>query len=503
MDQRFGKLRVKKGLLHFFVGKSVSAAGGFFAMLLVVQALSISDFAMYSVLVALVEVFNAVSGFGLTHVVLRYVPELYVSYRTHSLRRVILSAFGIRLFLLVAGLGMMWLFSRPVSSWIGVGESLAAFEAFLLIVLFRSTNQFLSQILESALHQGVSQAAYSVIALGRCFGMLWLVNQGNSVALIDVIRLETICEAAAMAVMLSGIGVMLWGKGSKDRGEGDAGWFEANRPQMTRFAASAWFQHLATLPFGGNTNRLVGGAMFGNVVMASFGFALSLYEYAKRYLPTQLLIGMIRPIVVARYATTRRFSDAASLCEQSFQFNLVLLGALIAMLLVSGDSILGFVSGGKYIEHSVNLLCILLLLLAFETHRLILEVLAQMVEHYEILIPSNLFLSSSVLGGIAGYYAIGAIAFPLANLAALVIANGWTIHRLAKLGFSYVHDWTRTLWSLSVLTAATGAGKLVVHAGGNWLVALAATVLVLGLLFLKVQLDPTIRFARELIGAKA
>ena len=503
MDQRFGNLRVKKGILHFFVGKSVSAAGGFVAMLLVVQSLSISDFAKYSVLVALVEVFNAISGLGLTHVVLRYVPELYVSYRTHSLRRVVLSAFGIRLLVLVGGLGVVWLFSASVSSWIGVDEALPAFEAFLIIVLLRSTNQFLSQILESALHQGVSQAAFSVIALGRCFGMLWLVNQGSAVLLIDVIWLEAVCEACALVVMFAGIGIMLWGKGSRDQGEGDAGWFEANRPQMVRFAASAWFQHLATLPFGGNTNRLVGGALFGNVVMASFGFALSLYEYAKRYLPTQLLIGLIRPIVVARYALTRRFEDAASLCEQSFQFNLVLLGALIAVLLVSGDSLLGFVSGGKYVEHSVSLLCVLLLLLAFETQRLVLEVLAQMVEHYEILIPSNLFLSTSVVAGVAGYYILGAIAFPLANLAALAVANAWTIHRLAKLGFKYVQDWTRTIWSLSVLTAATGAGKLVTHTGGSWFLALIVTLLVLGLLFLKVQLDPTIRFARELIGAKA
>lgn len=40
----------------------------------------------------------------------------------------------------------------------------------------------------------------------------------------------------------------------------------------------AYLQHLAILPYGGNMNRLVGGNLFGDLVMASFGFAQSLYE---------------------------------------------------------------------------------------------------------------------------------------------------------------------------------------------------------------------------------
>ena len=502
MSQRYGKAQVKKGLLHFFIGKSVSAVGGFVAMLLVVKGLSIPDFARYSVLVALVEVFNGISGFGLSHVVLRYVPELYGSYRTRALRCVVLTTFSLRCCLLLVGIGVVWLCADTASSWIGLKDALPAFQAFLLVVFLRSSNQFLSQILESALHQGLSQAAFSVIALGRCMGMFWLFFQGEAIHLIDVIWLEAFCEALAMMIMLFGIAVMLREKNDSRAEKDDSGWDEDNRRQMVRFAFSAWLQHLATLPFGGNTNRLVGGALFGNVVMASFGFALSLYEYVKRYLPTQLLINLIRPIVVARYTTTRKFSDAARLCEQSLQINLMLLATLVAVLLVGGEKLLGFVSGGKYVEHSVQILCVLLLLLAFETQRMVLEVLAQMVEHYEILIPTNLFLSSSVLGGVVLYPSLGAIAFPLANLVALVFTNFWTIYQLARLGYRYRHDWQGTLSSLLAFVCASFVGKLVLGASGHWLAALVATLLVLTLFFLKTQLHPAIRFAHELVGSR-
>lgn len=505
MVARYGHERVKRGLMHFFIGKSVSAIGGFFAMLLVVHGLSIGDFAKYSVLVALVEVFTAVSGFGLSHVILRFVPELYASYQASALRSIILLTFIFRSVLLVSMLGAVWFISGIVSSWIGLGSAVPAFEAFLVVVAFRTTNQFLSQILESTLHQGLAQTAFSVIAIGRLLGMLWLVNN-DTVALIDVIWLEAFCEVIAMIVMLAGIFSVLWAKRSHgDMAEPEDAWHKTNRKQLIRFATSAYLQHLATLPFGGNTNRLVGGAMFGEQLMARFGFAQSLYEYIKRYLPTQLLVGLIRPVVVARFTGTRSFSTAADLCEQSLQVNFVLLAGMLAVLLVDGRELLMFISAGKYGASgiSVVILCILLAFLALETQRLVLEVLAQMVNHYEIMIPSNVFLSLSVLGGIAAFPVFGAVAFPIANTLALLLANFWVIHRLSTLGFHYRHDWRGTFESLLILAMSAGIGEFSQYQGAHWVAALAITLGVFTLLFLKIKLSPAMHFARELIGNKS
>jgi O-antigen/teichoic acid export membrane protein len=498
---RFGNVRVKRGLLHFFIGKSISAGAGLLAMLLVVHGLSITDFANYSVLVALVEVFTAISGLGLSLVILRYVPELYVSFQASALRFIILTCFSLRSVVLVGALGCAWLYSDIISSWIGLGGAVQAFAVFLVVVALRSTNQFLSQILDSTLHQGTAQFAFSVIAIGRCVGMLWLI-ENNRMILVDVIWIEAICETCAMCVMLFGIFATLWSRQSYGNENIDNGWQHTNRRQVIRFAIAAYLQHLATLPFGGNTNRLVGGVMFSSLEMASFGFSLTLYEYAKRYLPTQLLIGVIRPIVVSRYTTTRNFSVAAGLCEQVLQFNLVLLAGMLAVLLESGEELLGFISGGKYVGDSIVLLCVLLVLLALETQRVLIGLLAEMVEHNEILIPSNLFLSLSVFGGVAGYGLIGAVAFPLANLLALFIANCWTSYMLAKLGFRYAHDWTGTGWSIVVFVLSLGAGKLSQYSGADWIISLVVTLVVFILLFMKIRFRPTRLFVRELIGEK-
>lgn len=474
-------------------------------MILVVHGLSVSDFADYSVLVGLVEVFTGVSGLGLQHVILRYVPELYAHYQQFALRQLVYTAFVLRAGLLVILLSIAWALAPTLAGWIHMGDAIPAFTAFLVVVGFRSLNQFLSMILESMLHQGISQASFSMLAIGRCLGMLWLGDM-HAINLLNVIWIECACEVLATIIML--VGILKIVQADVERRVADRGddaqhqWISRNRGVLARFAGWAYLQHLATLPFGATTNRLVGGAMFGSMTMASFGFALSIYDYAKRYLPTQLLIGLIRPVVVARYTTTGNFSRAAELCEQAMQFNLVLLAGMLSALLVSGDELLGLISHGKYMENSVILLAVLLIVLVLETQRTVLDVLTQMVNHYEILVPTNLFLSLSVVGGIFGYYLMGAIAFPLANLAALAIAIWWTDRTLAGMGFVYKHDWNGAGWSLVSLIVSAIAGKLCRYAGGDWISALVVTLAVFMLFFMKIQLQPTLGFARDMIGSK-
>lgn len=344
----YGRDRVRRGLQHFLIGKIVSAVAGFIAMVLVVRALPVPEFAAYSVLVALIEVFTALSGMGLSHVILRYVPELFNAGRLASLRQVVAVALGLRSAVLVGLLLLTLLLAQPLADLLGLADMVSAFRLFLLVVGLRSTSHFLSQILESTLNQGISQLGFSASAVARCVGMFWLLQTGGA-NLVNVIALEAMCDAVACVILLVGVSKVLIYKQIVSRADAAAdSWAGQHRSQMARFAVSAYLQHLATLPYGGNTNRLVGGAMFGDRLMASFGFALSLYEYAKRYLPTQLLIGLLRPVVVARFTADRDFGAVARLCEQSFQINLVVLLGAMTGLAVAGPELLGLVSAGKY-----------------------------------------------------------------------------------------------------------------------------------------------------------
>ena len=501
MNLRFGSNRVKRGLIHFLIGKAVSALAGLLAVILVVQGLSVSDFAAYSILIALVEVFTAFSGLGLSHVVLRYIPELYVSHRSVSLRFIILSTFAIRFCLLFAILFTAYMMIQPFGLILNLTHVISSFELFLLVVILRSSSHFLSQILDSTLHQGISQVVFSVSSIGRCVGILWLFQTGQ-LDLFNLVALEAICDAFACCFLALGSIIVLRSVAEdKDPHIDDLVWWPNHQKTVANFAMSAYLQHIATLPFGGNTNRLVGGVMFGDRVMANFGFAQSLYEYFKRYLPTQLLIGLIRPIVVARFSVNRNFYAVTRLCDQALSINIIIIFGAISILSVVGIELLTLVSDGKYGVESLWLLISMLILLVLETQRLILEVLTQTVEQYGLMIPGSFFLSASVLVGISGYPFVGAISFPVANALALFFANFWLFMKLKNLGYLYQHDWYLSKIIIILFCTAVASGFVFKFMGANWVMSGCVTAAVYVVLFMKYLLKDSLSFVRDLVSA--
>lgn len=497
----YGGERVRRGLWHFLLGKGVSSVAGLAAMVLVVRGLTIEEFAAYSVLVALVEVFTAVSGLGLSHLVLRYVPELFNRAELVALGRLVRTVLALRTGVLVLVVAGAALAAAPLAGWLGLEKHLAALQLFLLVVGLRTTSHFLSQVMDSTLHQGVSQVAFSSAALLRCAGMVWLMH-GGQVSLLPVIALEAACDALACVVLLFGLFRLLALNRDAPTVDTTNDWLKANARQLSRFALTAYLQHLATLPFGGNTNRLVGGVLFGERMMAGFGFALSLYDYVKRYLPTQLLVGVIRPVIVARYTADKNFQRVAALCEKSFQVNLSLLLIIATPVVVAGPEILAAISAGKYGQDSAWILIALIALLSLETRRMLLEVLTQTVERYDLMIRSNLFLSSSVLLGIVAYPWLGAVAFPLGNAAALVVANRVVGRKLARLGFVQAPEWRSTVRALQIFVVALAAGWLARILGAPWVAAIALSLSVHLALFMFLQLQAVRSYMRDLLGEK-
>ncbi len=470
MITRYGKERVSRGLQHFAAGKALSAVCGFLAMVLVVRLLSVGDFADYSVLVALIEVATAVSGLGISHALLRYVPELYAKQYAVALRHLVISAVSLRLTSLLLIAMFAWAIAPTGAPLIGMADAVGAAKLYLLIVVIRTASHFLSQILESTLHQGIAQIGFSLAAVARLVGMLYLTN-GDGASLTDVIWIEVVSDLLCLFVMLIGVVRVVWERISQKSPDEDQHWLTNNLRQIVRFALSGYMQHLAGLPFGANTNRLVGGTLFNDITMASFGFANSLYEYVKRYLPAQLLVGLVRPVVLARFSDRRDFSGAAGTCEGIALINTALIGGMMSLLIVGGPEALVWVSGGKYGSEAATLLGALFLVVFFETRRLMLEMLVQAVERYELLIPSNLLLSASIIPAVIAFPIAGAVGFPLINAVALVLSNLWVQSSLAGLGYRYANRWVPTIKLLVLCGSTAATGRVLIAFGFHWSLA--------------------------------
>lgn len=474
-DERYGAQRIKRGLTHFLTGKGISSIAGFLAVILLVRLLPIESFAAYSVLTAFVELITAVSGFGMAHLMVRYVPELYAKHYQVALRSLIVRSTVIRTFILFAVVGLGLAVAGPMAPAIGLGSQIDAFKVFLIVVILRCSTHFLSQILESTLHQGITQFAFSATALVRLVGMAILTYQGNA-DLETVIWVEAIADLISLLIVSYGIiKVIILSKAVKAAPSDDRNWISKNTRSLFAFAAQGYLQHLAILPYGGHTNRLVGGHMLATGALANYGFSQTLYEYVKRYLPAQLLVGLIRPVVVSRYVARNDFSVAARLCGYVLQINILIMGLGFALLLVSGSDLLSFISNGKYGTDAKWLLLALMVVLLLETQRQQLELLVQTIGKYQILIPSNILLSSSVLLAIATVPAFGAIAFPVANIFGLLLSNEWVRRRMLKEAGDFRLDWFEASITLTITLIAVLTGLLLQKFGGHWIGSMFST----------------------------
>lgn len=472
--------RINKGLKHFLLGKGLTSLAGIGTLLLVVRGLGIEEFAAYSVLLGLVELLLAITNVGTGQILTRFVPEVYTLGYRHALRRMIITLLAARHVVLLGAVLLIFAFVPTISGWIGLDSWIPAFKLYLMVVVFRTVSATLFQVLEAMLHQGAGQAVLATVTVTRFL----LVASAYATGHLDLSTLIWM----EVATDLIGASLMFWTLNRASRApsgaspENEVGWLRENRGRMVSFGVKGYLQHLIIMPFSGVVNRLVVGGQLPGAQVALFGFAQSIYDLMQRFLPAQLFVGLIRPVMAARYSSTARFSEIQTITNLVLKLNLVLIGLVVVTVVAGGKDMLLFVTAGKYGERAVDLLIVMSLLIALESWRHVLDLLSHTVERYGILIFTNAILGSSLLAGVLLLPSIGVFALPAANCAGLVVSNLVVVWWLGTTGFPFRHD-LRTIFGTVATVACTVAVTLLLRPYvGHWvpLVAMATLVYCVG-----------------------
>lgn len=472
MSERYGEKRIKQSLLLLLVGKFLSVIAGLMVLLLVVRHLTVKDFAVYAVLTGLVEMVTAVSGVGSTQAVLRYIPQLYAHHQAASTRNLVVIALAVRTSAMSLMLYALYFFSSEICALLNIDNG-RALDLFLLLIAARSTGYFLSQVLESTLHQGWVQAAFLIGTLIRLGGVYFYTEQ-NALTVNYLIAIEIAADGITLLLFVLCLTKLFFITSSQ---AGAARGGSASLKGITSFTFFAYLQHLAILPFGSDTNRLIAGAMLNSKATASFGLSLSLYEYLRRYLPVQIMLGVIRPVLLARYSTNKNSGDLTALGEGCFQINLIVVGAAVVVLSVGAGDMVSVIFGHQYGAETAILITALLGVLVLESHRVLLDIFVQAIERYQILIFANIVLSLSAIPSLMFAKNLGAMVFPLSGGLALLAANALTMKRLKRQGIDYKISWKDTLLTASIVGSAMLSGSIFKALFNSWLLGVIAAVL--------------------------
>ena len=480
-EDRYSRGHVKIGLMHFLRGKVLSSIGGIVYLLLLVRELEVAEFASYSVLTAFVELFTALTGFGLTHILLRYAPELHVQKLDLSLRKLLAATIGLRAITLLASLGIAYAFGIVIAGFFELSNWIWAYELFLIVVFLRATRNMIFQAMESLLQQKLAQRALVIITYLKLIALAGLLLS-SQIGLRPVIYLEIVSELIGLALMAYWHASWLKqvSKGAVETGN----WLSENLRRMAGYGTVGYVQHLAIMLYGSSPNRLAASRYLPVAEVAAFGFAQSLIDMVRRYLPAQMLAGFVRPVFIAQYTRHGDFGALVKMANLVLKSNFILLALICVPMLVSGPELFSALTKGKYSNLAAALFTGMLGVLALESQRHMLDLLLQAIEKNAIQVLTNLMLSSSILLSLWLIPEFGAMAVVFANALGLVVTNVIIVLYLRSCGMYYAVMLMLLIKLVLALMLSVFVGMMLKAILGPWLSALIALCLILAALVL-------------------
>ena len=458
----YGVAAIRRSIGHFLVGRAGAGLATLLTLLIAIRTLETSEFAVYASLHALVLLLGLVSSCGVNPVLLRFIPELREARNNQAMYPLLLWGTLLRLALYLGFAGCLWLLSDFVVGWLQLGDFARWLPVYLFVGLLRVNGTFFAMVLESLLWQKESQYSLAIGALGKLvwlLGALWLAR----IDLSQLIYAELFGDGLSL-VLLVLAAYRRWRR-DPERGLGDRGVLRQERSRMWRFAGWAYAQNLTAVLSGSAPNRLLVASYFALDAVALYGVLDRLTDYVRRYEPTRLLLGVIRPVINARYRSSADYSPLAQQAGALIRANLLLLSLPLAVLPFWGEDLLALITREEY-RSGGALLCLMYGLMAFSTINTLVDVLVKLVERASIYSISNTVLSLSLLLSIPLIPLWGLWAVPLANFAGQVIALTIISIHMARHGVPLPlrpADLQRPLWQL---LASIGIGWL----SHQWLV---------------------------------
>jgi O-antigen/teichoic acid export membrane protein len=441
VEHHYSTERVRRGALHFLVGKAGSAALNFFAFVLVARLLVTADYGYYVVALASVELGLALASFGLDWVAARYLPEYRIHAPERDLRFFILWLAGIQSGFYLAFSICMAVGAGTFAAILGAPEAAPVLFIYSAYMLFEGCGRMLrDQMLGHLLFQGRAQFALVLRNLVWVGGLSWFYVHERTAAVADVAMVELL--AAVIGLMSAGAALFsalqASGRGGIASGKG---WIPPPRHELVRLARSTYISYLCSLAYGPQVLTLLLTRLAGVEVTAAFGFARNLADQVRRYLPADLMLGLVRPALIARYTDSGDFAAFNRNSGFLFLISLLVLAPILVLAVAFGDLVVGVLSQGKFPDSALFLVLLLLVLAPF-SHRRIIELIANTVAHAASCARANAYLMClPFLMAILLFFGQPVWSVLVVSLLAEVAFSFFVVHELHRSGLTYIFPW--------------------------------------------------------------
>tara|TARA_B100000780_G_scaffold222084_1_gene161165 strand:- start:12587 stop:14122 length:1536 start_codon:yes stop_codon:yes gene_type:complete len=381
----YNSARVKRGFYHFLVGKGITSIASFLVAILIVRELSINDYASYTAISGLLITFMLISNFGIERTVPKYIAKAKQTASELELKKLTVKLIQYRLLGLFITTSGMITFSNVIFSRFGIEFNADILTGFCLYAFGFGMSMHMTRTLQALLMQKEATFTMSIEWFCKLSVILLLVYAYDAMTLSNVLYVQagTILLSLSFATWRL-LHAVRTAESSVLQGS------VINNRELFRFSLNNYLQTLAGFHCNASTNKLVGSALLAPSSVASLGFAYSITSVFQRYLPSQLFIGLIEPVIMGRFSKSRDFSETRLYTGVLFKINLFIVMPAVVWVMVDGRFIIEVITKGKYGD-TAWLIGSLLIALILESQRAILQLISNAVDRSELLLKTNLY----------------------------------------------------------------------------------------------------------------
>ncbi len=344
----------------------MSALASVFIAILYVRTLDTSEYAAYATAIALAGLLVQLTSTGLARLGFRYGPGLAEVGNFASLAKLFR-------FLLVVRLGAISVASIVIISvWPWLSEKLGATQGLLHILLAQGLTQTLlahwltvSQLLmmQRTIAFSVSIAALAKIALAA--GLTLCMGTGFSAeTAVTILAISELISTAILSRKYKSI--------SKKDNDGNTGSQGQSRlpslSEATKFIAGIYGSTQVSAVIHPRVQIIIAAALLPDEVVAGYAFIRNLVEQLANFMPGRLFRQLLEPFMMGRYRDGRKKTELAFTLTLLSKANLSIIGPVAFVFAIGGESLLGYLTGGKYLEQA-ELFGLLFMGLTLSTYR--------------------------------------------------------------------------------------------------------------------------------------
>jgi O-antigen/teichoic acid export membrane protein len=307
---------------------------------------------------------------------------------------------------------------------------------YLGVGILQLTGLSLSQSLECLFWQKEAQYTLALGSLVKLVGVLLAVAHGG-LDLSNLVIVLGLAEGLTVSLLILSA-YRRWLRDER-RTSGKSSWWKENSRRVTRYGLWAMILKQSNLLYGSGPNRLAAAHCLTAPEVALVGAADTLAALVRRFLPAQMLMGIIRPAMLARFSSGGDFAHVARVFDVVYRINATILLLPAGILFIAGEPFFGWLTNEKY-GTAASVLAGFLILMMSEGLRTLLELMVQAVEKNQIFVLTNLIQSASLVIAIPLFGHLGPWAIIVANILGTVTANVIVVRWLRGFGYDFSLD---------------------------------------------------------------